>query len=307
MLNAHTLEQVTQHIKRIPVIGPLAKMGYHSMHGLTHKLSKLPHTLSDGFTRRQLANAHYPQGQQLFHVLRQLRMSIPPVETDLIQEIENERSRLLLREEALVDGSLGEGGLYDKGQSIKAVCRVSKSPRSALFLYLMIREFKPLTVIELGTNVGISSAYLAAALQLNGPSGKLITLEASPYRLRSAKMLHKKLGLENVTYVEGLFYETLVQTLREAGTIDCAFVDGHHQYQPTLDYFQMIWKYSSRNALFVFDDIGWSDGMKRAWSALQADERIGLAVDLGSMGICRGARKSASPRLVLPPIYSALR
>ena len=66
------------------------------------------------------------------------------------------------------------------------VCDVSKGRRFATFLYLLAREFKPQLALELGTNVGISSAYQAAALKLNG-RGKLVTLESSPYRLRLAK------------------------------------------------------------------------------------------------------------------------
>lgn len=34
-------------------------------------------------------------------------------------------------------------------------------------------------VIELGTNVGISSAYIGAALKINAQKGKMTTLEAS--------------------------------------------------------------------------------------------------------------------------------
>lgn len=140
--------------------------------------------------------------------------------------IEQERRRMLKDDSPLIDGSEAEPGLYDKGQTIGAVTKVSKSPRGTLLLYQFIREFRPQLVVELGTNVGISAAYQAAALNENANGGRLVTLEASPCRLRLAKSLHAKLGLENITYVQGLFSDTLQAALAEHGQVDLAYIDG---------------------------------------------------------------------------------
>jgi predicted O-methyltransferase YrrM len=154
--------------------------------------------------------------------------------------------------------------------------------------------------------VGISSAYQALALQLNGQNGRLITMEVSPYRLRLAKQLHRNVGLGNVVYVEGLFSETLDSTLINIDGVDFAFIDGHHQYQSTLDYFQKILSHSKENAIFVFDDIRWSHGMKKAWSKIQSDDKIEMSADLHSMGLCVAAREPPSTRYQFPSIYSVL-
>ena len=52
-----------------------------------------------------------------------------------IHAIEQERRRMLNDDSPLIDGSEAEPGLYDKGQTIGAVTKVSKSPRGALLLY----------------------------------------------------------------------------------------------------------------------------------------------------------------------------
>jgi predicted O-methyltransferase YrrM len=49
------------------------------------------------------------------------------------------------------------------------------------------------------------------------------------------------------------------------------FIDGHHQYQPTLDYFEMIYPKCNKNEIIIFDDILWSTGMRRAWEELKQD------------------------------------
>lgn len=295
--------QMSEVVKQLSAIGSLVRKTYQRARRIYPLvLASREHR----FSKRKLANINQPYGKQFAHVLTLLKSGDADDGRDLLLEIERERECMLLRNEPLIDGSLGEGGLYDKSVSIQTVCRASKPFRPALLMYLLVREFSPTNVLELGTNVGISSAYQAAALIINGQDGKIVTLEASPYRLRLARELHRKLGLKNIHYKEGLFAETLKKTLNEFGPIDFAFIDGHHQYQPTLDYFDMIWKYSLENAIYVFDDIRWSDGMKQAWSAIQADKRVALAIDFYSIGICVCTRQPSAKRYVISPIRYAL-
>jgi predicted O-methyltransferase YrrM len=241
----------------------------------------------------------------LYQVLNTLRESAT-LEEDIrfwIDRIERERGRLLEQDSLLVAGRNESGGLYDEGVTVSRACRVSKPPRPALLLYLIARYVKPKRVIELGTNVGISSAYLGSGLKSSGVEANLATLDASPYRLKIAKKVHESLRLDNITYVAGLFQDTLETTLKSLGEIDLAFIDGHHQYQPTLDYFEKILRFSAPNAVFVFDDIRWSKGMKKAWSDIQLDKRLGLVLDLQSVGICVLDESATMDRFVSDPIY----
>ena len=152
-----------------------------------------------------------------------------------------------------------------------------QAPPSCSISIFFAAEYQPKTILELGTNIGISSAYLAAA------GGSVTTLEASAARLALAKELHRKLGLRNVSYVQGLFTDTLQLTLESLPPIDLAFIDGHHLYQPTLDYFAAIREHAARDCLFVFDDVRWSDGMKRAWAELKPQFEV--TAEAGGMGI----------------------
>ena len=251
---------------------------------------------------RLLNDAPYSRGKQLNELLHRYKQDLPQSDKDRIARIEAERQNLLNSNEPLVDGSLGERGLYDAGIGIKEACKVSKSPKPAKLLYLLTRAVEPKNVIELGTNVGISSAYIGSALQVNGMDGKLTTLDVSPYRQKIANEIHRNIGLENITYVEGLFTDTLKNTLRKIGTVDLAFIDGHHQYQPTLDYFEQIYTYSTPDAVFVFDDIRWSDGMKKAWAELKEDRRLGLVVDFYRFGVCVRSMPDIKERYIFPPL-----
>jgi len=291
---------MNKKFKRIPVIRQFSRIGYRYIY-------RPLRAQFDRVTLLRLANSTDPQAREIFHALQKLKGYIPQNEINLIARIEEERERLLICDEPLVDNSQYEPGLYDKGKTVRSVCKASKSPKPLLLMYMLILAIKPSKIIELGTNLGISSAYLATALKLNGQNGRLITLEASPYRLRLAKQVHKNLGLKNITYIQGLFSETLSNILNDIGPVDFAFIDGHHQYQPTLDYFHKIWDYSiKKNMVFIFDDIRWSKGMKRAWSKIKADDRIGLSIDLVKIGICVGTQKPLYKKHRYQPLFSPL-
>jgi predicted O-methyltransferase YrrM len=206
--------------------------------------------------------------------------------------IERIRADLLQRTEPLADGSLGVPGPYDAAKAVSDVCRVSKPVKPANFLYHLVLALQPRKVIELGTNLGISAAYIGAALGETG-QGSLMTLEASPYRTAVARDIHARLGLANIDYRVGLFSDSLGPALAELGDVDMAFIDGHHQLQPTLDYFEQVYERSNPGAVFVFDDIRWSDGMWLAWKRLRSDRRLALAVDCGDMGVCAAGSGAA--------------
>ena len=256
---------------------------------------------------RRLRRLEDPRGPRMASVVSTLGVRDLAVEDERVARIEEQRRGWLASEEMLVSGALGAGREWDDGVTLRGACSASKDPVPASLLFLLVEEFRPRLVLELGTNVGISSGYLAVALDRNPSDGLLYTLEASPYRLHRAKALHHRLALDNVEYREGLFEDTLGPTLEDMGTVDMAFVDGHHLLEPTLRYFDLIKAHLAPRAVVVFDDIRISDEMRRAWAAIRRDLRVTLAVDLYAIGVCVvDALPRRSRRVMTPPISFAL-
>lgn len=108
-----------------------------------------------------------------------------------------------------------------------------------------------------------------------------------------------------MTYVEGLFEQTLEPALNSIGPIDFAFIDGNHQYRPTLDYCELVLKHAAPNVILVFDDIRWSQGMKDAWQELKSDRRFRVVLDLNEVGICLVTHGANVPTHAFPTIYHA--
>lgn len=187
-------------------------------------------------------------------------------------------------EEDRSEGEMARG--VEVTRTVGEICRsASKPPRWAFLLLKLVRELRPKSCVELGTSLGISTAYQSAALELN-QHGRLVSLEgAEPVAARARENL-EGLGLARAQIVTGRFQDTLDGVLRDQAPVDYAFVDGHHDRDATLAYFEQFVPALAPNALLVFDDISWSKGMKEAWEKIRTDPRIGLSVDLFKVGIC---------------------
>jgi len=67
--------------------------------------------------------------------------------------------------------------------------------------------------------------------------------------------------------------------------LDFVFVDGNHQKEATLKYFEWCLPKVHENTLLIFDDIYWSEGMKQAWAEIKAHPKVTVTVDLFWIGL----------------------
>lgn len=227
-----------------------------------------------------------------------LKSSVSMEEKAYIDRIESQRNELNASstEISITDYGAGSPGLnltveeIHQGRvvtkSVGEVCQHASQPyKWAFLLFELVRNFKPSVCLELGTALGISAAYQAAALELNH-HGRIVTLEGAKSLASLARENFERLGLERVVVRVGRFQDILGDVLSECAPIDFAFIDGHHNEHATLTYYEQIIPFMSECAVLVIDDISWSKGMKRAWNIIAADKRIKVSVDLFKCGIC---------------------
>ncbi len=220
-----------------------------------------------------------------------------PAEVVPLTRIEDLRSELLASEEPLEVLDFGAGGAdleltpeeMASGRVLTStraeVCRVTSKPATwARVLFRLARERRPVSCLELGTSLGISTAYQATALELNG-AGRIISLEGAPAVAGLARENLSRLGLTQRAEVRvGRFEDTLPAALADAAPLDYVFVDGHHDERATLAYFETIVPATAPGALLAFDDVEWSAGMRRAWQAIANDRRLTSAASTGQIG-----------------------
>tara|TARA_B100000508_G_C11435532_1_gene265817 strand:- start:136 stop:924 length:789 start_codon:yes stop_codon:yes gene_type:complete len=198
--------------------------------------------------------------------------------------IESIRAKLLLTDKVIEVKDLGAGSQYSKGnkRSIRSIAQQSlKRPKEAQLMYRLVQEFKPKTILELGTSLGISIAYLAKA----APSAKITSIEGCPQTSKVALLNLKKLNIENVKVINGAFDDHIEEALIDLKVLDFLFIDGNHTEKATLRYFNACLPYLSGKAIVVFDDIYWSKGMLNAWNKIRKNEKVAVSIDLFELGI----------------------
>ena len=189
------------------------------------------------------------------------------------------------------------------------------------FLFGLARELRPVRVLELGTNLGVGAAHLAAALALNeadgGPEARLVTLEGAPALAALAAGHLARLGHGvsddsecRVRVVVGPFAETLPGVAEAEGPFDLVFVDGHHEAGAALRYLDVLRPHLADGALIVLDDVEPGRPVREAFEQLRATApsayagKYGLLIHTAAPGPdsrLEGAPPPAARESVPPP------
>lgn len=213
-------------------------------------------------------------------------------------EIENLRKNLLKDKRSITISDFGAGSKINNSRTrlIKDIAANSaKPPKYGQLIFRLVKKFKPTIMLELGTSLGISALYHAAAV----PKSRLITLEGCPETAATAKENFEKMKAGNVEIVVGNFDETLAQTLEKITRLDYVFFDGNHRKVPTLHYFRQCLSKVHNDSVFVFDDIYWSSEMEEAWEEIKADKSVSVTIDLFFLGLVFFRKEQAKENFVI--------
>ncbi|MBP9821488.1 MAG: class I SAM-dependent methyltransferase [Candidatus Pacebacteria bacterium] len=139
----------------------------------------------------------------------------------------------------------GDVGLPDKGLRPWSVPR-----NTGRFLHDIVREMGAEQVLELGTSIGYSTLWMAAALAEK--DGNIVTIEREPSKYTYAKEKAVACGLDKaITFHHGEILDVLQKSQEEKW--DLVFFDAEKgQYHI---YFPIILKQLSEKGICVFDNI----------------------------------------------------
>ena len=180
-------------------------------------------------------------------------------------------------------GATGKGSTYQR--SVADIARTSlESPRVGQLLFKWIAYIgheaqRPLEIVELGTSLGITTAYLAAPDSRN----RITTFEGCPAVADIARRNWEKLDLHNIHLIEGDINDTLCNYVRES--IDIAYIDANHTTEATLQYFDYLATMTNEKSVFVIDDIHYSPQMHKAWLQICRHHLVTSTMDIRNAGI----------------------
>ncbi len=203
---------------------------------------------------------------------------------DCYAAIEKQR-RQLLQDRAVIeieDFGAGSAVMKSNKRVVKDIAASSLKPKKfAQLLFRTVQYYQPATIVELGTSLGITTAYFAKG----NSAGKVFTCEGSSAIASIAQKNFKQLQIKNIQLTLGDFAKTFQPLLNETGKIDFAFIDGNHRKVPTLDYFTKLLNHSTASTILIFDDIHWSEEMETAWAIIQQHPSVTLTIDLFFIGL----------------------
>ncbi len=200
------------------------------------------------------------------------------------QEIEAQRNILLNSNEWIERADFGAGNSSSNSKKTKVSQFASRSlcsPKYCRMLFRLARYVRAEQVLELGTALGITTAYLSKS----SPEAQVQTIEGDSGLLAKAIEVWEALGIKNINSVCGKFEEVLPDVLKSSKRLDFVFVDGNHRLKPTIEYVEMIKQHLNDEAVVIIDDIYWSKEMTEAWETLKKDNTFSLSVDLFRMGL----------------------
>jgi predicted O-methyltransferase YrrM len=197
------------------------------------------------------------------------------------KEIEELRKQCLKSRQVIMKTDFGKGSREKTGSrypvTLRTITRLSVTPaRHARRLHRLALKIKAENILEIGTSIGLTTAYLACANQ----GSRIITLEGCPSLGGKAREHFDRLGVRNAEIIEGKFEDTLPVALTRLKRVDLVYIDGNHRKDAMLDYYEKCRAYAGNDTVFVFDDIHASGEMEQAWDIITKKEEVKISLDL---------------------------
>lgn len=203
---------------------------------------------------------------------------------DDFEQLNSIRKELSLNETVLSINDFGAGSkTWSTNQrKIKQITKKGiAQKKQAEFLYKLINKFKPKSIIELGTSIGLTTMYLSLPLK----KSTVYTIEGCREILAFAKQLFEKNAIKNIKSYQGHFNELFPNILSDIDVLDLLYVDGNHSYEATINYFNLALTKKNTQSIFIFDDINWSTEMQKAWKEIYSNSEVTLSLDFFYFGI----------------------
>jgi predicted O-methyltransferase YrrM len=195
-------------------------------------------------------------------------------------EIEKQRVKLLNNNTLINKIDFGTGD--SKPIKISEIAARSLcSSRKGQLLSRIVYFLKLNNILELGTSLGISTAYLASLSK----SRNCITLEGCENTANIARQTFSALNLSNIEIITGDIDNTIHLALNKLSTIDFVYIDANHTFNATMRNFELILPKLNEKAVIVLDDIYWSKEMKQAWDLIKLHPKVNSTFDLYHFGI----------------------
>ncbi len=201
---------------------------------------------------------------------------------DAYNILKNYRKALHTDSETIKVTDFGAGSRVFKtnNRKVAAIAKhVAMMPKRQRLLFRLTQYFQFNNILELGTSLGMATAAMA----LGNPTATIQTVEGCPNTVKKATDYFTKYELQNITAYNQLFKDFFIENALE--TYDLVFIDGNHNKESTLQYFEWLLKHIHNDSVLLFDDIYWNTAMTEAWQEIIKHPRVTVSVDTFQWGL----------------------
>ncbi|MDX1774415.1 class I SAM-dependent methyltransferase [Oceanihabitans sediminis] len=151
--------------------------------------------------------------------------------------------------------------------------------KRAKLLYRIANYLQTDSMLELGTSLGLATA----ALSLGNKKGTITTIEGCTETAAIAKQQFQDFKLKNID-IKVNDFTAEINNLK-IKNFDLIYIDGNHQKDATLSYFNTLLNHIHNDSLMIFDDIHWSEEMTEAWQEIKDHTKVTASIDCFYWGI----------------------
>lgn len=192
------------------------------------------------------------------------------------------RNGLLNNSKTINITDFGSGSRVFKSNE-RVISQIAKtsgiSSKRAKFLFRLVNYFEFKHILELGTSLGLGTS----ALSLGNYNAQITTIEGCPETAKVALDQFNTFQLNNINLKVGTFENILPQL--SSFSYDLVYVDGNHDKEATLNYFETLLPTTHNDSVLIFDDIYWSKGMTEAWETIIKHPKVTVSIDTFFWGI----------------------
>jgi predicted O-methyltransferase YrrM len=129
---------------------------------------------------------------------------------------------------------------------------IQVSPNQGKLIYLLAKMARPRRILEIGTLGAYSTTWLARALE---PGGELITLEANPQHVKTARENLAHAGLSETVEIISNDAQTSLRSMITSGVkpFDVIFIDADKASYPA--YLALVVQLSRSGTLILADNV----------------------------------------------------
>jgi len=188
------------------------------------------------------------------------------------------RKRLTDNDLVIFVQDFGAGSRIFKSNA-RQISKVAKTAgitkKRAKLLFRLVKYLEPNSILEIGTSLGLATSALSFAR----PSSAITTIEGCKETSEVAREQFDFFKLKTIKLIHSEFDKALQSSEITSQTFDLIYIDGNHQKEATLSYFETFLPKVTNDTIMVFDDIHWSEEMTQAWETIKEHSKVTVSID----------------------------